>query len=107
MALNLYRAVKENSPSSNPSNNTTGISLLLDTVQVTKAVYRTDDDFEQKNMEIEGQPSNQPESSSDSDFKPVGNTKPDTFQSPSPNDNASDEASEAAKIPDFDDEIPF
>ena len=95
-------------PSSNPSNNTTGISLLLDTVQVTKAVYRTDDDFEQKKMEIEGQPSNQTESSSDSDFKAVGEDNSDPFGLPPLTDNnASGGASETATIPNFDDEIPF
>lgn len=94
-------------PAKNPSSNKTGISLLLDTVQVTTAVYGSDEDFKKKDMKIEGQPSNRPESSSDSDFKPVGSAKPDTFQSPSPNGNASGEASETATIPDFDDEIPF
>ena len=98
-------------PSSNPSNNTTGISLLLDTVQVTKAVYATDDDFEKKHMEVEGQPEQPAENSVEADFKPVGETKPDPFGLPptkqSTATGGSSEAGNKGLQPDFDDEIPF
>ena len=98
-------------PSKNPIDNTTGISLLLDTVQVTKAVYRTDDDFEKKHMEVEGQPEQPAENSVEADFKPVGETKPDPFGLPPSKQpdatGGSSEADNKAPQPDFDDEIPF
>ena len=98
-------------PSKNPRDNTTGISLLLDTVQVTKAVYRTDDDFEKKHMEVEGQPEQPAENSVEADFKPVGETKPDPFGLPPSKQpdatGGSSEADNKATQPDFDDEIPF
>ena len=95
-------------PNHSPSSNQYGISLWLDTVQVTKAVYKTDDDFTKKKMEVEGQPEQPAQNSIEADFKPVSK-QTDTFQAPpstTPSQASFDTAS-TSSIPDFDDEIPF
>ena len=98
-------------PAKNPSTNKTGISLLLDTVQVTTAVYGSDEDFKKKDMKIEGQPDGSAENSVEADFKPVPEAKPDPFGLPPSKHpdatQASSEADNKATQPDFDDEIPF
>ena len=95
-------------PNHSPSSNQYGISLWLDTVQVTKAVYKTDDDFTKKKMEVEGQPEQPAQNSIEADFKPVSK-QTDTYQAPpstTPSQASFDTAS-TTSIPDFDDEIPF
>ena len=79
-------------PSSNPSTGESGISLLLDTIQVTKAVYGgADDDFTPQSMQTENVELER------SDENPFG--LPEIGETPS------GQVSKASN--DLDDEIPF